>query len=70
MAKELRIRFAKKLQAIRKKKGFTQEKLSECSEIDYRYIQEMESLKNPPSVGLDTIEKLAKALKVKPSTLL
>ena len=39
------------------------------AEIDYKYLQRLEG-KNPPALKVDTIEKLAKALKVKPSELL
>lgn len=47
----------------------TQEKLSEIAGIDYKYIQRLEG-KNPPALKVDTIERLAKALKVKPAELL
>ncbi len=46
-----------------------QEKLSELANIDYKYIQRIEG-KTPPALKVDTIEKLAKALKVKPAMLL
>jgi DNA-binding Xre family transcriptional regulator len=39
------------------------------AEIDYKYLQKIEG-KNPPALKIDTIEKLAKALKVKPAELL
>lgn len=54
---------------MRKKRGYTQEKLSETTGIDYKYIQKIES-KSPPNIRLETIEKLAKALKTTPSKLL
>lgn len=40
----------------------TQETLAALTGIDYKYIQKIEG-KNPPAVRIDTIEKLAKALK-------
>ena len=47
----------------------TQWKFSEVAEIDYKYLQRIEG-KNPPALKIDTIGKLAKALKVKPADLL
>ena len=35
--------FAKRLRELRKNKGFTQEKLAEMSDIDYKYLQKLES---------------------------
>ena len=54
---------------LRKKRGMTQEKLSEVAVIDYKYLQKLEG-KTPPALKVDTIEKLAHALKVKPEELL
>lgn len=44
-------------------------KLSEVADIDYKYIQRIEK-KYPLALKIDTIDKLAKALKRKPSELL
>ncbi|MBI5149565.1 MAG: helix-turn-helix transcriptional regulator [Candidatus Omnitrophica bacterium] len=63
------IKLAKRLRELRKKNGYTQEKLAELSGVDYKHIQLLES-KNPPAAKLDTIEKLAKAFKTDPSKLL
>ena len=65
----IRLRIGKKIRALRKKLGMTQEKLSEVAEIDYKYLQRLEG-KKPPALKVDTIEKLARALKVKPEELL
>lgn len=65
----IRLRIGKRIRELRKKCGYTQEKLSEVAEIDYKYLQRLEG-KNPPALKVDTIEKLAKALKVKPAELL
>jgi len=65
----IRLKFGKRLKELRNKRGFTQEKLSELAEIDYKYLQKIEG-KNPPNIKLETIEKLAKTLKVKASELL
>ena len=65
----IRRKLGKKIKELRKKYDYTQEKLSEAANIDYKYIQRIEG-KKPPAVRIDTIEKLAKALKVKPYKLL
>ena len=54
---------------LRKKHGLTQDKLAEIVDIDYKYIQKIEG-KNPPAARIDTIEKLAKAFKIRCSELL
>ena len=69
MKTNIRLRIGKRIKELRKKRGITQAKLSEMAEIDYKYLQRLEG-KNPPALKVDTIEKLAKALKVKPSELL
>ena len=47
----------------------TQKKLSEVATIDYRYLQRLKGRK-PPVLKVDTIEKVANALKIKPAKLL
>jgi len=47
----------------------TQEELSEMAGIDYKYLQKIEG-KSPPNIKLETIEKIAKALKITPAKLL
>lgn len=69
MKDNIRLQIGKKLKDLRKKRGLTQARLSEVADIDYKYIQRLEG-KNPPALKVDTIEKLAKALKVKPAELL
>ena len=65
----IRFGFAKRLRALRKKHGLTQQELAELADLDYKHIQRLES-KRPTSVKLETIEKLAKAFKTTPSKLL
>lgn len=69
METSIRLKFGKNLRALREKRGLTQEKLAELVGIDYKYIQKIEG-KNPPNIKLETIEKLAKTLKVDPAKLL
>jgi transcriptional regulator with XRE-family HTH domain len=69
MDARIRLKLAQRIKELRKKLALTQEKLSELSGIDYKYIQKIES-KNPPNIKLETIERLAKTLKTTPSKLL
>ena len=68
METNIRIRLGTRIRELRKRRGYTQEKLSELADIDYKYLQRIEG-KRPPALKVDTIEKLAKALKVDPSRL-
>jgi transcriptional regulator with XRE-family HTH domain len=65
----IRLKIGKRIKELRKKREYTQDKLSEVAEIDYKYVQRIEG-KNPPALKIDTIERLAKALKVRPAELL
>lgn len=66
----VRIKFAKRLRELRLRKDWTQEQLAEFSDLAYRHIQRLESIKNPPPAKIDTLEKIAKAFKIKLSKLL
>lgn len=68
METNIRLRLGARIKALRRKNGHTQERLSELASIDYKYLQRIEG-KNPPALKVDTIERLAKALKVNPSKL-
>ena len=65
----IRLQFAKKLKSLRKQLHLTQEQMAERLDIDTRYYQRLESNK-PGAVKIDTIGKIAKALKMTPSKLL
>ena len=65
----IRRKLGRKIKELREKYDYTQEELSEIADIDYKYIQRIEG-KHPPALKIDTIVKLAKALKVKPYNLL
>jgi len=60
----IRRRLGRKIKELREKYNYTQEELSEIADIDYKYIQRIEG-KRPPALKIDTIEKLAKAFKIK-----
>lgn len=59
---------AAKLKRLREAQGLTQEALAEKAGISRTYIARLETAKHDPT--LTVIEKLAKALGVKPSQLL
>ena len=63
METDIRIKLARRIRELRKKKKLTQEQLSELSKIDYKHIQLLER-KKAPAAKIDTIEKLAKAFKI------
>ena len=69
MAIEIRRKFGKKLRKLRYQRGWTQEQLAEYADIAYKHVQRLEG-KHPSPVKIDTIEKLAKAFKIKISKLL
>ena len=54
-------KFSNTLKQLRKSKGLTQEKLAEVSDIDYKYLQKLES-KNPSSPTLSVLKKLSHGL--------
>jgi transcriptional regulator with XRE-family HTH domain len=63
MGTTIRTKLAKRIKQLRTKKGLTQERFAELADIDYKYVQRIES-KNPPALKVDTIERIAKALGV------
>ena len=67
MEQELRERIALNMKIERVKKGFTQEKLAEISEISTKHITKIEKGKVTPSIYL--VYKIAKALEVTIDTL-
>lgn len=69
MGIEIRLELAQRLRRLREKHGYTQQKLAELSDIDYKHLQRLES-KNPSGATIDTLEKLAKAFNVSISKLL
>ena len=65
---ELRKAFARNLRGARASKKVSQEELAERAELDRTYISALERCIY--SASLDTIERIAKALGVEPSSLL
>ncbi len=69
MSHLLRLKLGKNIKKCRAIHKLTQQRLAELADIEYKYIQRIEG-KNPPAVRIDTIGKLAKALKTTASKLL
>lgn len=69
MNTDIQFKLAAKIKQLRAKKKMTQERLAELSGVDYKHIQLLES-KNPPFARIDTLEKIALALKTNISKLL
>ena len=64
---EIKKLLGKRIKEIRNKRGITQEKLAEMIDIGTPNISYIETGKNAPSI--ETLGKIAKALKVKPYEL-
>ena len=69
MSLSIEQKFSKRLRELRKEYSYTQEQLAELADIDYKHIQLLEST-NPPSIRLNTLEKIAKAFNITPSQLI
>lgn len=69
MENTINSKLGKKIKELREKRKITQEQLAELIKTSYKYVQRIEG-KNPPDIRLTTVERLAKALKVKPADLL
>ena len=68
METSIKLQVGSNIKKYRRKCLYTQEKLSELTNIDYKYIQRLEG-KHPPNIKVETIARIAKVLKVKPSDL-
>nr|WP_243150778.1 helix-turn-helix transcriptional regulator [Anaerotruncus sp. 1XD42-93] len=60
--------FGRRIAAIRKKRGLTQEKLAERADVTNNFISHIETCRSIPS--LETVVKLCNALDVTPDALL
>lgn len=68
MVGQIKVKLSKRVKELRKKYGYTQEKLAELSGVSYENIQKIEG-KSPHNPQLDTLEKLAKGFKITLSEL-
>ncbi|MFH1505110.1 MAG: helix-turn-helix transcriptional regulator [Candidatus Omnitrophota bacterium] len=69
MKKDIKVSYAERFRQLRKSYGYTQQKVAELSNIEYKHIQRLES-KKPCDVKLSTLEKIAKAFNISISELL
>ena len=69
MSTSTRAKIAARIKSMRKKCGYTQQVLADAADLEYKYIQRIEG-KNPPNLGVETLEKIAKALKTSLSSLI
>jgi transcriptional regulator with XRE-family HTH domain len=69
MPSDINRRFAKRVRELRERRRLTQQQLAELADIEYKHVQALESSR-PPSPRLETIEKLARALRMTCSKLL
>jgi len=69
MKTSLKIIVGRRIREARNKLKLTQQELAEQADVDYKYLQRMEG-KAPPNLKLETIEKIANALKINPAKLL
>jgi transcriptional regulator with XRE-family HTH domain len=66
--KDIKANYAVRLRELRKKYAYTQQKLAELSDIEYKHVQRLES-KKPCDIKLSTLKKLAKAFGMPVSAL-
>ena len=59
--------FGKRLRELREQRGWSQEQLGELADLHRNYVGRVE--RGEQNISIDTIEKLAHALKVKPAEL-
>lgn len=69
MKPSVRIGLAKRVRQLREKHNYTQDKLAELTDIDYKYIQRIEG-KTPPAIRIDTLVRIANAFGITLSRLL
>ena len=55
-------KLAKHIKLLRKERNLTQNALAELADIEYKYLQALENLKNTHSPTLRTLEKICSAL--------
>ena len=69
MKTSLKVIVGRRIKEARNKLKITQQELAEEADVDYKYLQRMEG-KTPPNLKLETIERIATALKINPAKLL
>ena len=70
MAEDIRKQLSNRIRELRAKHHLTQQQLAEAADLDYKSVQRLEAKHPRFYPKLDTLERLAKALKTAPSDLL
>jgi transcriptional regulator with XRE-family HTH domain len=68
MAADIRVRFGRRVRALRVERGLSQEALADAADLDRSYVGGVE--RGARNISLVNIERLAKALRVVPAELL
>jgi len=68
MLSPINLKLARNIKQARMRRGYTQEELAEAAKTSYKYIQRIEG-RTPPDLRISSIQKIAKALRVKISQL-
>jgi transcriptional regulator with XRE-family HTH domain len=68
MATDICVRIGRRIRVLRTERGWTQQILADHAEIAREHLSELESGKK--EMGVRTLERIAKALEVDPSSLL
>ncbi len=66
--KDIKVKFGQKIKEIRIGKGLSQEELASICHLHRTYISDIE--RGERNVSIENVEKIANALKIKPSELL
>lgn len=69
MKEDIAFQLGRQVRSLRKKNKLTQEELAGRSRISLKYIQRIEG-KNPPDLGLEKLQSLAKGFGIPPWKLL
>ena len=64
MAQDIKARFAKRLRQLRIKAGLSVSELAKASGVSRQHIRELEMTMPEKRVTIETLEKLAKGLKI------
>ena len=64
MPKDIKARFAKRLRTLRIKVGFSISELAKVSGVSRQHIRELEMMMPEKRATIETLEKLAKGLKM------
>lgn len=67
---EARKKLARKIRQLRRKKGWTQQKLADEADITMRHVQRLESTNKTPAIEIDSILRISKAFNISASSLL